>query len=243
MVDNQWAKLGPNIEAIVRSVTPKPITHTINTHYHFDHTNGNKYFGKKNVVIVAHKNLATRLASDQNIAPIAAFGGKLFQRATDKPGLPTLIFSDTLEIRDANETISILHFKGAHTDGDAIVHFKNADIFCTGDIFITYGIPFIDEDNGGDIYATLQTIDALISAAKSGTRFIPGHGPVCTVQELVTYKKLLTGYKDQVVSLMKNGLSLDKIIVQVKVDQNIGGFRDDLIPHIYQMALRHEKLK
>jgi glyoxylase-like metal-dependent hydrolase (beta-lactamase superfamily II) len=243
LVDNQWAKLGPSIESLVKTINNNPIQYIINTHYHFDHTNGNKYFGSKKVTIVAHKNLANRLAADQYISSTKGFNGKLFQRATPLHGLPSITFLDSLQIHDNQEIITIIHRKGAHTDGDAIVHFKNADIYCTGDIFITYGIPFIDEDNGGDIYETLKTIDLLISVSNSNTRIIPGHGPICTMTDLIAYKKLLTSYKDQVIDMMKKGLTLEKIKTEFKIDENIGGFRDELIPHIYRMALRHERFQ
>lgn len=241
LVDDQWAKVGPNIESIVKTITDKPITYIINTHFHFDHSNGNKYFGKKDIAIVAHKNLTNRLATDQYISSTRIYNGTIYQRATPKSGLPSITFTDSLQINDGQEIITVKHFKGAHTDGDAIVHFKNADIYCTGDIFITYGIPFIDEDNGGDIYETLRAIDLLISVSNASTRIIPGHGSVCTVTDLIAYKKLLSGYKDQVINLMKKGLTLEKIKAELKIDENIGGFKDELIPHIYRMALRHER--
>lgn len=240
LVDNQWAKLGPTIDSIVITIDDKPIEYIVNTHFHFDHTNGNKYFGNKNVTIVAHKNVANRLATDQYISSTKGFNGTIYQRATSKPGLPTITFTDSLQIHDDDETITLIHFKGAHTDGDAIIHFKNADIYCTGDIFITYGIPFIDEDNGGDIYETLNTIEQLISVSDSNTTIIPGHGPICSLADLIAYKNLLAGYKDQVVEWMKKGESLERIKKEIIMNDNIGGFRDELIPHIYRMALRHE---
>ena len=51
------------------------------------------------------------------------------------------------------EIIELIHRKNAHTDGDVIVHFKKANIYHIGDIFVTYRLPFIDENNGGDIFA------------------------------------------------------------------------------------------
>lgn len=239
LVDTQWAKLGPNIEVIVKTLTDKPINYIINTHYHFDHTNGNKYFGKKQITIVAHKNLANRLASDQYISSTKAYNGKIFQRATSGSGSPSIVFNDSLQIQDNDETITVIHFKGAHTDGDAIVHFKNADIYCTGDIFGPY-IPFIDEDNGGDIYETLKAIDRLISVSTSNTRIIPGHGPICDIDDLKAHRDLLEGYKSKVIALMKKGRTLERINEELIIDAKIGGMTDELVPHIYRMALRHE---
>lgn len=79
----------------------------------------------------------------------------------------------------------MIYAENAHTDGDAIVHFEKADVYHTGDIFITYGIPVIDEDAGGNFYGIIKIIDYLISVSNSETRFIPGHGPVSTVKKLL----------------------------------------------------------
>ena len=140
------------------------------------------------------------------------------------------------------ESIQIIHFPNAHTDGDAIVHFKKADIYHAGDIFVTYGLPVIDENNGGDIYGMIRTVDYLISVSNNETIFIPGHGPVCTIKELAAYSQVLTSIKDQVVNMMRKGLSLEKIVNEVKIDKNIGGVdRRLFISQVYRMALKHEK--
>ena len=239
LVDDQWSKLVPHIIELVKTVTSKPIKFIINTHFHFDHVDGNKAFGQQNIPIIAHKNLRTRLSKDETISVY----GSIVQRAYPPEGLPTIVFNDSMELDDTKESIKILHFPNAHTDGDAIVYFKNAGIYHTGDIFVTYGLPFIDEDNGGDIYGMIQTINYLLSVSNSETKFIPGHGPICTIKELVAYHKLLTSIKDQVVTMTKKGLPLDKIIATLKIDKNIGGMdRSMFITQVYRMVLKHEKI-
>ena len=239
LVDDQWSKLVPHIIELVKTVTSKPIKYVINTHYHFDHVDGNKAFGQQNISIIAHKNIRTRLSKDETISVY----GSILQKAYPLEGLPTIVFNDSMELDDKKESIKIIHFPNAHTDGDAIVYFKNANIYHTGDIFVTYGLPFIDEDHGGDIYGMIQTVDYLLSVSNSETKFIPGHGPVCTIKELAAYNKLLTSIKDQVVTLTKKGLPLDKIITAVEIDKNIGGMdRSMFIAQVYRMALKHEKI-
>ncbi|QHT65902.1 MBL fold metallo-hydrolase [Rhodocytophaga rosea] len=241
MVDAQWAKLAPRIKELISTVTDKPVRSLVNTHFHFDHVDGNKAFGRENVTIIAHTNLRERLLKDRVISG-SAFGA-IIQKAYPTEGLPTITFNDTMTLYDGNETIRLIHFPNAHTDGDAIVHFKTANIYHTGDIFVTYGLPVIDEANGGDIYAMIQTIEYLLSVSNSDTRFIPGHGPVCSVKELSEYRMLLTSIKDQVVAGAKKGLSLEKITEAVTVNKNVGGIdRNMFIGHVYRMVLKHEKM-
>ncbi|MBD0278835.1 MAG: hypothetical protein ICV81_12865 [Flavisolibacter sp.] len=89
----------------------------------------------------------------------------------------------------------------------------------------------------------IKTIDYLVSISNSDTWFIPGHGPVCTVKELTAYGKLLTSIKDQVISMMKKGLSLEKINDEVVINKNVFAMdTKGFIAHVYRMALKHEKI-
>lgn len=240
MVDAQWQKLAPRIKELISTVTDKPVRSLINTHFHFDHIDGNKAFGRENLDIIAHTNLRTRLLKDRVISG-SGFGA-IIQKAYPPEAIPTITFNDTLTLYEGNETIRLIHFPNAHTDSDVIVHFKTADIYHTGDIFVTYGLPVIDEANGGDIYAMIQTIEYLLSVSNSGTRFIPGHGPICSIKELSDYKILLTSIKDQVVDGLKKGLSLERISEAVIVNKNVGGIdRKMFVAHVYRMVLKHEK--
>ncbi|MDX2048711.1 MAG: MBL fold metallo-hydrolase [Chitinophagaceae bacterium] len=241
LVDDQWAKLVPRIKELISSITDKPIWYVINTHYHFDHIDGNKAFGSEKVSIIAQENLRKRLLKDQIIT--GSSFGQILQRAYPLEALPSIVFKDSLYLHDEKETIRILHFPNAHSDGDAIVHFQKADIYHTGDIFVTYGLPVLYENNGGDIYSMIKTIDYLLSVSNNHTRFIPGHGPVSNKEQLAAYSKLLTTIKDEVVSLIKKGLAIEKIIELVKIDENIGGVDKKLfITHVFRMALKHENI-
>src|SRR2546430_8512105 len=62
IVDDQFAPLTEKIKAALKGITNKPVRFVINTHYHFDHTDGNSNF-QKDAPVIAHDNVRKRLES------------------------------------------------------------------------------------------------------------------------------------------------------------------------------------
>lgn len=235
LVDSQWAVLSERIRQLVRSITSKPIKTIINTHFHFDHSNGNIGFGREKVRIVAHVNARSRMMTRQVI--------RSHENEVQLPypthALPTVTFTDKLNLQDGAETIEVIHLKNAHTDGDAVVHFKQPDVYHTGDIFVTYGLPIIDEDAGGTIFGMIEAIDSLLARADNKTRFVPGHGPICFKENLLAYRNLLSFIEQKVGDLHRAGKSLAEIIKETKagIDPNVSGVdKDRFIEQVYRMV-------
>ena len=75
----------------------------------------------------------------------------------------------TKQLNEPNEKIKVYHVKNPHTDGDSFIEFLNANIIHTGDVFVRYGFPYIDDNNGGNIYGMIEAIDMLINHANDST--------------------------------------------------------------------------
>lgn len=236
LVDDQWAVLSTRIKELVKSLTNKPIGYIINSHFHYDHADGNRSFGKEKVPIVSHVNVRSRLSKDQQLT----LSG--LQKAHAPDVLPSITYSETMNLEEPGETIELIHVRNAHTDGDTFIYFKKANIYHTGDVFVRYGIPFIDENNGGDIYGMIAAANYLMEHSNSETQFIPGHGVVCSVHEVKAFRDLLVLILDHVKKLYKQGASIDKVLSEVKIDEKIGGFdKQNFIRHAYRMVQKHEK--
>jgi glyoxylase-like metal-dependent hydrolase (beta-lactamase superfamily II) len=242
LIDDQWSLLSKKIKELLLTVTPKPVKAIINTHYHFDHTNGNIFFGSEKIQIISHENARTRMSEKQVIIPILKGLGpdNIVQKSYPPEALPTLTFTDKLTLYSGTEIIDLIHFKYAHTDGDAVVHFKNPDIYHTGDIFVMYGLPFIDEKAGGDIYAMIDAIDTLLSQSNEKTKFIPGHGPVCSIKELKEYRDLLFTIQNNVETLTREKRNLDDILksTTAKIPFETED-ADNFIEQVYRSVKRH----
>ena len=206
IVDAQFEELEPTITKLLNSISDKPVLYVFNTHFHFDHVDGNKAFGKKGVKIIGHDNLRKRLLADQVI------GGRLLQKAYPYDALPYITFSDSLTIHEKDEEIKIFYVKNAHTDTDAFIEFKNENIFHTGDVFVRYGFPFIDENNGGNIYGIIKSVDDLISRIDNTTKIIPGHGPISSKKDLILYRNNLQLIVNRIREGILNNLSVEQVI-------------------------------
>jgi glyoxylase-like metal-dependent hydrolase (beta-lactamase superfamily II) len=206
LVDSEYPSLAPKIQAAIAALTPRPVRFLINTHCHYDHWGANAAFGRQGTVIIAQQNTRARLAGPQ---VIALFG--THTPAALPEGLPTVTFAEAMTLYDAGERIELVH-ASAHTDGDAIVYFREANVVHTGDVFIVGSYPFIDEDAGGSIDGMIDATAALIARTDARTRFIPGHGPLAGYADVVAYHEMLATVRARVAVLIQAGDSVAQVV-------------------------------
>ncbi len=209
LVDDQWIELIPKIKKLLEGISKKPVKYVLNTHFHYDHSDGNKVYGEKGAIIISHENIRKRMEQDQVLSLT-----NLVQKAYPYEALPFITFSDSLTLNEPNEKIKIYHVKNAHTDGDSFIEFVNANVIHTGDVFVTYGFPFIDDKNGGDIYGMIDAMDMLIGHVNDKTMIIPGHGPICYKKDLIAFRDMLATVETRVKNGILNNLSLEEIAKQ-----------------------------
>ena len=206
LVDDQWIELMPKVKNLLASISDNPVKYVINTHFHYDHTDGNKVFGKEGAIIISHDNIRKRLAEKQVLSL-----SNLVQNPYPFDALPFITFSESLTLNEPNEKIKIFHIKNAHTDGDLFIKFINANVIHTGDVFVRYGFPYIDDNNGGNIYGMIEAIDILISYTNDSTKIIPGHGPISNKKDLVSYRNMLLTVVTRIKDGIKNNLTIEQI--------------------------------
>jgi glyoxylase-like metal-dependent hydrolase (beta-lactamase superfamily II) len=169
----------------------------------------------------------------------------VIQKAYPTKGLPTITFIERMQLYDDNETIELTHVKKAHTDGDIIIQFKNANVFYTGDLFVRNALPFIDENNGGDIYGIIQAMNYLINIANEASKIVPGHGDVCGLKELREYRDLLTTIRNKTISLAREKKTEEEIITGIEKLINVNDSpanKKIFILHTLHMVQKHEKI-
>jgi glyoxylase-like metal-dependent hydrolase (beta-lactamase superfamily II) len=210
MIDDQFAPLTAKIKATIDDLSNEPVKFVFNTHFHFDHSDGNENFGAGGALIVAHENARTRMSSDQLISVL-----NQPQLAYDEVGLPKITFTDEMTLHFNGNTMQVHHFGSGHTDTDAIYHFVEANVIHTGDVFVRYGLPFIDVPNGGNLNGMIRAMHEIIALADDNTKVIPGHGQLSTKADMEAYVQMLETIRDRVYAGITAGMSLDEITATV----------------------------
>ncbi len=238
LIDDQWATLADRIKEMVATITNKKIKMIINTHYHVDHTHGNISFAKENIPIISQENAFERMSERQVIPTFL----NVVQEAYPKDARPTMTFLEKFILHEKEERIEMFHLKNAHTDGDLIVHFVKANVYHSGDIYNSLGLPHIDERSGGDIYGLIGAVNYMIVNSNDGTKFIPGHGAISTKNEVSDYRDILVKLVNIVEESAKQGLEIDVIIKQVKSNMNYEYYSgDEFIRQVHRSVIK--KLK
>jgi glyoxylase-like metal-dependent hydrolase (beta-lactamase superfamily II) len=208
LVDAGIAVSRPQLAAALAAIGPGPVTHLINTHWHFDHANGNEWLSELGPTIIAHENTPRHLAVTQRVEDWSYDFAPLPARA-----LPTELFAKDRTLRLNGSTLALNYYGPAHTDSDISVRFTEADILHAADTFWNGSYPFIDYSTGGSIDGSIRAAEANLAATTDATIIIAGHGqPVGTRAELLAFRDMLVGIRDNVAALKRQGRSLDEIV-------------------------------
>lgn len=205
MIDTQFEPLAEKITAAIKEISDGDIKYIVNTHYHHDHTDGNKYFGP-NAVVIAHENLRNSLVNGRTV--------EMFNREIPpqpKGALPEITFDESLSIYFNGDELLVLYFPDAHTDTDSVVFFLDDNVVHTGDLFFNGMYPFVDIPGGGSVEGLINNLEIILELLDEDTKIIPGHGPLAERQDLVDFYDMLIETQDIVRNRMREGQSLTEI--------------------------------
>jgi glyoxylase-like metal-dependent hydrolase (beta-lactamase superfamily II) len=209
LIDDQYAPLTERILAALASISAESVRFVLNTHWHEDHTGGNENLGGTGALIVAHDNVRVRMSVEQMLE----FGGQVMRVPASPAGaLPVVTFAEDVTFHLNGDEVHAFHVENAHTDGDAIVHFRGANVVHMGDVYFNGGVPFIDTSSGGSIDGVIAAVEETVGAIDESTKIIPGHGPLASRAELAAYGERLRTMRRLVAELVDEGHPLDHII-------------------------------
>ena len=209
LIDSSYATAVPHILEAVGAVSKDPADALINTHWHFDHTDGNEGLHAAGFTIFAHRKTRERLSTPQTIK---AF--HITFPAAPAGALPVITFDDSMHAWHNGDSLDLVHFDPAHTDTDIYIHFHKADVLHLGDIFFNGMYPFIDEGTGGSIGGMIQASEKALAVADNGTKIIPGHGPLGSRADLRAFHDMLSAVRDKVATLKASGASEQEAVAK-----------------------------
>jgi glyoxylase-like metal-dependent hydrolase (beta-lactamase superfamily II) len=207
LVDAGISTSRPQIIAALTAISPDPIEGLINTHWHYDHTDGNEWIHSAGATIVAHEKTRLRLSTPQEIAAFKAH----FPPAP-VGALPTKIFTNNNSLKVNGNTLILTHYDPAHTDTDISVHFADADILHTGDSWFSGAYPFIDYSTGGHIDGMIRATERNLAVGTDSTILIPGHGAIGNKDQLSESHDMLVAIRDKIAALKKQGRTIDEAV-------------------------------
>ena len=186
VIDDEYAPLTDRIKAAIATVSTNPVRFLVNTHWHGDHTGGNENMANGGAILVAQENVRRRMSTEQ-------FNELFKSRTPASPAaaLPVITFADEISFYVNGDSVQVVHVKNAHTDGDALVLFRAANVIHMGDTYFNGIYPFIDVSSGGSLAGIISAVDRALVMTNEGTKIIPGHGPLGNRASLMAYRKVM----------------------------------------------------
>lgn len=209
VVDSQFPEQSQHLIDELKKQSTNPIKLLINTHHHGDHTGGNIAFKGLVEHVVAHQN---SLLNQKTVAQK--------QKTEEKQLFPDVTFSDTWKQKVGKERIKAHYFGAAHTNGDAIIHFENANVAHMGDLMFNRRYPFVDRTAGANVNSWIKVLDKTLNTFDNETIFVFGHA--FDPEKITGNKEDIKAFKDY----------LEKLLVFVDSEIKAGKSKEEVIKAI-----------
>lgn len=211
VVDSQYADQAADCLKGIQERRDAQVDALFNTHHHGDHTGGNTVMDAKKII------------AQERVPDLQKTQGGARASAT----LATTLFESSWKGTFGDEIVEARHVTPAHTGGDSIIHFQNANIAHMGDLVFNRVYPFIDRPGGASVKGWITTLETALTWFDADTIFILGHGnPSFGVQgrkaELIKMKSYLSALIDHV----EKGLRERKSREEITTLMMLPGFED-----------------
>lgn len=222
LVDDMFHRNHADILVQVRGITGQPVRYVINTHQHDDHAGGN--FRMLPIAeVIAHRNVRANLEDLKQ---------PYYEDTPGTPiGLPRVTFTDRLDLHLGNKSVEVYYFGRGHTSGDAVIYFPDVRTVHTGDLFLAAragagtaasgkrppGVPiYIDYVQGGSFREWSKTLEGVLGL--DFEQIIPGHGPVASRADLMTFKTDLETMRQRLTGVIRGGATRAEIVRILEAD-------------------------
>jgi glyoxylase-like metal-dependent hydrolase (beta-lactamase superfamily II) len=179
----------------------------IDTHWHFDHTDGNAEFARAGATVLGHTECRTRLSTSQYVPSLS------WRISASPPeACPSLTFDQPFALNIGTEELHLLPQAPAHTDGDVAVFLGSANVLVMGDLFTHHSYPVIDESSRGSLRGMIEAVDRLLPMIDKDTVVVPGHGAATDRTGLLAFRDMLRSIEDRILVLIEAQREASEII-------------------------------
>lgn len=217
-VDSQFPDSAAVFLDGLKKKSSRPIDFLINTHHHGDHTSGNAVIGEHAAHILAHANV-----------PVLQQRAAERSEAAEPPKVADITYEEIWEESVGDENIRLSYFGPAHTSGDSIVHFQEADVVHMGDLVFNHRHAYIDLPAGADTRNWMAVLERAYHEYSENTIFIyghgnPTHGILGTREDLLFMSDYLGALRQHVSDGIRDGKTADEI-----AEQGLDGFESFIV--------------
>jgi glyoxylase-like metal-dependent hydrolase (beta-lactamase superfamily II) len=209
LVDSSFSTAVSKVREAIAAVSHDAPDALINTHWHYDHTDGNEGLHAAGFTIFAHRKTRERMSTPQTI-PLF----HLVMPASPSAALPSITFDDSMHAWHNGDSLDLVHFDPAQTDTDIYIHFNNANVLHMGDTWFNGMYPFIDEATGGTIGGMIGAAAKGLAVADNSTKIIPGHGPLGSKVDLQKSHDMLSAIRDKVAAIKTAGANEQEAVAK-----------------------------
>jgi len=205
VVDSQFPESAGDCLKGLAERSQRSIDLLINSHHHGDHTAGNPVLGENAGHILAHVNVPVlqRRAAESR--------GNL-----DQQKYADVTYEESWEQSIGDEVVSLQYLGPAHTSGDSVIHFQNANVVHMGDLVFNHRHAYIDLGAGAETLNWMSVLQRTYSDYTDDTAFIFGHanpvnGVLGSRDDLLIMRDYLGALREAVAGGIRDGKTADEI--------------------------------
>lgn len=205
---------------LIRTVTDKPISHVINTHYHWDHTNGNQVFKSEGAEIISSK-LTREFLAKRAPRQKEFLSGRGFELGKD-PLLPETTFEGEHRVDLGGMPLRIFFAGKAESDDASAIHVEKEGVVMSGDTVMTGSFPIFGQpvwDEGLQDRQWIETIRELMKLKP--LHLIPGHGPLAGKSEVDFLIRVQEYFLEEVGRRVQKKYPLERILKEIEAEMPI----------------------
>ncbi|MEO1023278.1 MAG: MBL fold metallo-hydrolase [Bacteroidota bacterium] len=216
IVDSQNMRSAETCISGLKERTRLPFDLLVNTHHHGDHTGGNGAFKGKVTHIVAHEHVPGLQKARAEARGEETLAAQVYADVT---------FSDTWKTNIGDETLHLTHYGPAHTKGDAVIFFEQANVAHMGDLVFNRVYPFIDRAGGASIENWAKVLRTAVDDLPDDAVYIFGHhNPEFRNTGTKDDVLLMASFLEALLDETQQGIAAGKPKEEIIQKEELGGF-------------------